>query len=138
MVASRSGPKGAGCAPFGLAALVMILMPTNVGYQDLAALAAPAPALPERGRQPMIASPSLELHPRIPGEETVETSEGDAPQPDISLLAIANDPDPSERTSRLFFGDLVGSSLAGIAPWSPGEEPILMVPRAPDTDIKRR
>ena len=252
MVASRSGPKGAGSAPFGLAALVMILMPTNVGYQDLAALAAPAPALPERARQPMIASPfgtihaatfsfprpigtaipepptirlasldltdidvtgaigeravrsqreapaadamvfptvnrtlkgdflasrpqpdpsadppaeetpgtppddeieaaarfvpfpeydislSLELHPQIPGEETVETSEADVPQPDISLLAVANDPDPRERTSRLFFGDPVGSSLAGIAPWSPGEEPILMVPRAPDTDIKRR
>ena len=62
MVASRSGPKGAGSAPFGLAALVMILMPTNVGYQDLAALAAPAPALPERARQPMIASPFGTIH----------------------------------------------------------------------------
>src|SRR5262249_43828086 len=34
------------------------------------------------------------------------------------------------------FGDMVGSSLAGIVPWTPGEEPILMVP-APDADIKR-
>jgi spore germination cell wall hydrolase CwlJ-like protein len=82
---------------------------------------------------------SLELHPHVPGEgpdeEAAEAEEAD--QPNISLLATANDPDPRERVARLFFGDLVGSSLTGIIPWSPGEEPILMVPRAPDSDIKR-
>jgi len=79
---------------------------------------------------------SLELHPQVPGDEAPETPEADAGQPDISLLAMANDPDPTARTSRLFFGDLVGSSLAGIVPWTPGEEPILMLPRAPDGDMK--
>jgi spore germination cell wall hydrolase CwlJ-like protein len=80
---------------------------------------------------------SLELHPQVPGEETAEAPAPEFAQPDISLLAMANDPDPTARTSRLFFGDLVGSSLAGIVPWTPGEEPILMVPRAPDSDMKR-
>jgi spore germination cell wall hydrolase CwlJ-like protein len=81
-------------------------------------------------------SMSLELHPHIPAEEPVDTSESE--QPDISLLVAANDPNSGERTSRLYFGgNLLGSSLAGIVPWSPGEEPILMVPRAPDPDIKR-
>ena len=80
---------------------------------------------------------SLELNPHVPGDEPAEAAEADVSQPDISLLAIANDPDPRTRTSRLFFGDLVGSSIAGIVPWTPGEEPILMVPRAPDTDMKR-
>src|SRR5262249_44293855 len=80
---------------------------------------------------------SLEMHPVVPGEEPADGPEADAARPDISLLAIANDPDPQTRTSRLFFGDLIGSSLTGIVPWVPGEEPILMVPRAPDRDMKR-
>jgi spore germination cell wall hydrolase CwlJ-like protein len=80
---------------------------------------------------------SLEMHPVVPGEELPDGPEADAAQPDISLLAIANDPDPQARTSRLFFGDLIGSSVTGIVPWVPGEEPILMVPRAPDRDMKR-
>jgi spore germination cell wall hydrolase CwlJ-like protein len=264
MIALRSGPKGARFAPFGLAALALILIPTAVGHQDLAALAAqmtiesergrphaapsrpstiPVPTLrfqrpigtqiPEpppirlaslggaditgaiggrRGRdddapyafptverrlkgdflaarptEPRPAPParaplgsegtdmpldlnlsspgipagtaasaedeieaalryvpfpeydislSLELHPQIPGDATMDTADADAAQPDISLLTAANDPDPRERTARLFFGDLVGPSLAGIIPWTPGEEPILMVPRGPDNDPK--
>jgi spore germination cell wall hydrolase CwlJ-like protein len=246
MVASRSGPKGA-LASFGLAALVSLLIPTDVGPQDVAAPAAHASAMPERPRA-VLASPfgtihaatfsfprpigsdiptvrlaslgahdldltgaigeravrgrretpalapidfptvnralkgdllgprpqpdpgvetetatrhlpdtasedeieaaarftpfpeydismSLELHPKIPVDEPVDTSDD---QPDISLLVAANDPDSGERTSRLYFGgDLLGASLAGIVPWSPGEEPILMVPRAGDPDLKR-
>ena len=250
MFASRSRPKGARFSLFGFTAL-MVLIPTDIGYQELGAQAAPAPP-PQRWPQPMSVSPfgsihltvfsfphpigtsipeppmirlaslgsqdldvtgaigdravhsrreapppeplvfptvdrtlkgdflasrtvpdatvestsarqapstpaddeieaaarftpfpeydislSLELHPVIPGEETVEAPEAEAAQPDISLLAIANDPDPTARTARLFFGDLVGSSLAGIVPWTPGEEPILMVPPAADADIKR-
>jgi spore germination cell wall hydrolase CwlJ-like protein len=256
MVALRLGPKGARFAPFGFAALVSILLPTDVGYQDLDALAAQAASSPERGAPSERAAPhvaasrlstmsaatfrfqrpigtaipepppirlaslggadigvtgaigersvrsrreaptdaptafptverrlkgdflasrpveptidttpqspaigpsddeieaalryvpfpeydislSLELHPQIPGDHALETAETDITQPDISLLTAANDPDPRARTQRLFFGDLAGSSLGGIVPWSPGEEPILMVPRAPDTDMKR-
>src|SRR5262249_15574985 len=37
---------------------------------------------------------SLEMHPVVPGEEPVDGPEADAARPDISLLAIANDPDP--------------------------------------------
>ena len=81
-------------------------------------------------------SMSLESHPHVPGDEPVESPDADATQPDISLLALANDPDPTARTSRLFFGDLVGSSVTGIVPWTRGEEPVLMMPRAPDSDLK--
>jgi hypothetical protein len=81
-------------------------------------------------------SMSLERDQRIPVDEPAEVSE--AEQPDISLLVAANDPSPGERTSRLYFGgNPLGSSHAGIVPWSPGEEPILMLPRAGDPDIKR-
>jgi spore germination cell wall hydrolase CwlJ-like protein len=80
---------------------------------------------------------SLELHPQIRPDEAFASAEES--QPDISLLAMANDPDPSDRNKRVFFGsDLIGSSLAGIIPWANGEEPIVMFPRAPsDPDIKQ-
>src|SRR5262245_9679652 len=81
-------------------------------------------------------SMSLELYPRIPGDETGEIPEITAEAPDISLLAAVNDPDPTTRTSRLFFGEMGSSSLANIVPWNPGEEPIL-AQRAPDAEIKR-
>ncbi|MFL6806439.1 MAG: cell wall hydrolase [Xanthobacteraceae bacterium] len=232
MIASRTGPKGAGFAPFGLASLVLLLTPAQPGVERPDALVAssapPPPAavtsafgtihaatfsfprpvgttVPEpprvrlaslstsdldvtgaigdlgvrSGRLPSEAalgfplidrtakgdflaslprhagtddeieaaaryipfpeydiSLSLELHPQIPRDEMMDAPDTEAAQPDISLLALANDPDPNAHTSRLFFGDLVGSSLAGIVPWTPGEEPILMMPHAPDTQIK--
>ena len=45
MVPSRNGPKGAEVASFGLAILVFFLTPTQVGYQDLAALMVQQPAV---------------------------------------------------------------------------------------------
>ena len=50
MVPSRNGPKGAELASFGLAILVFLLTPTQVGYQDLAALMAQQPAVAARWR----------------------------------------------------------------------------------------
>jgi hypothetical protein len=60
MVPSRNGPKGAEVASFGLAILVFILTPTQVGYQDLAALMAQQPAA--RWREHVIASPFGTIH----------------------------------------------------------------------------
>ncbi len=51
MVPSRNGPKGAEIASFGLAILVYVLTPTQVGHQDLAAPAAPWPAVAARWRE---------------------------------------------------------------------------------------
>jgi Cell Wall Hydrolase len=279
MVASRSGPKGAGIAPFGLAALATILLSTTMGYGDLASLIAQQPAVSEHWRAHMIASPfgtihaatfsfprpvgtsipepenfrlasfdpdgpelsdatssddgaaaslvfpmvdrtrkgdflgtapspqpdapaepdasaapappaepasaadgaseefpvidfvkeiaaappprrapvdeieaavrfqpfpeydvslSLELHPQIP-VEPVDPAHPDGGQPDISLIDMANDPDPTERMSRLFFGGSPMSTFsAAIEPWAAGEEPVLMMSRAPsDPEIKQ-
>ena len=74
---------------------------------------------------------SLELHPQIP-VEPVDPAHPDGGQPDISLIDMANDPDPTERMSRLFFGGSPMSTFsAAIEPWAAGEEPVLLLPRAP-------
>jgi spore germination cell wall hydrolase CwlJ-like protein len=62
MSASRSGPRGADVASFGLAGLFFFLTSTQVGYQDLAALVAPQPTVPARLREHKIASPFGTIH----------------------------------------------------------------------------
>jgi len=62
MVPSRNGPKGAEVASFGLATLMFLLTPTQVGYQDLAALLAQRPAVAARSRDHLIASPFGTIH----------------------------------------------------------------------------
>ena len=62
MVPSRNGPKGAEVASFGLAILVFFLTPTQVGYQDIAALMAQQPAVAARWREHQIASPFGTIH----------------------------------------------------------------------------
>src|SRR5260370_33314704 len=62
MVPSRNGPKGAEIASFGLAILVFLLTPTQVGYQDLAALLVQQPAVAARWREHLIASPFGTIH----------------------------------------------------------------------------
>ena len=62
MVPSRNGPRGAEVASFGLGILVFFLTPTQVGYQDLAALMAQQPAVAARWREHQIASPFGTIH----------------------------------------------------------------------------
>jgi hypothetical protein len=58
MVALRIQATGASCAaPFWLSALCAAVMPTSIGYQDLAAFLAQQPEVSQRGRDHMIASP---------------------------------------------------------------------------------
>lgn len=80
---------------------------------------------------------SLELHPQIPREEPQEEAATD--RPDLSMLDEAADPDPTERTARLFFDRApIGALPPGLERWSPGEAPVLIVPQVPaDLDIKR-
>jgi Cell Wall Hydrolase len=74
-------------------------------------------------------SMSLELHPQIP-VEPVDPNNPEGGQPDISLITMANDSDPTERMSRLFFGrSPMNTFSAAIEPWAAGEEPVFMAPR---------
>src|SRR6266849_3864242 len=59
MVTSRDRPKGGLAAPFGLGilTLLILLLPSKVGYQDLAALIARQPVAGEAAQKPKGASP---------------------------------------------------------------------------------
>ena len=57
MAASRVRMMGASSAPFWFSAFFLALMPTSIGYQDIAALLAQQPGVSQRWRDHLIASP---------------------------------------------------------------------------------
>src|SRR5580693_650964 len=63
MAASRVGIMGASSAPFWFSAFFLALMPTSIGYQDLAALLAQQSGVSQRGRDHLIASPFGTIEP---------------------------------------------------------------------------
>src|ERR1041384_5275357 len=89
---SRNGPRGAEIASFGLAVLVFFLTPTQVGYQDLAALMAQQPAVAARWREHLIASPFGTIHAAtfsLP--RPVGTSIPEPPMVRLASLSAASD-----------------------------------------------
>jgi Cell Wall Hydrolase len=65
MAASRVRVMGASSAPFYFSAFLLALMPTSIGYQDLAALFAQQTGLSQNWREHMIASPFGTVEPAI-------------------------------------------------------------------------
>jgi spore germination cell wall hydrolase CwlJ-like protein len=63
-VASRRGPKGV-ATPFGLLLTAFAFFPTQIGYQDLAALIARQPAVQARWHEHLLASPFGTIHAAI-------------------------------------------------------------------------
>ncbi len=62
MGSPRQWPKGGARRRFGLIAFALAMMPTGIGYQDLAALIARQPAVTERWRANAFASPFGTIH----------------------------------------------------------------------------
>jgi spore germination cell wall hydrolase CwlJ-like protein len=58
----QNGPRGARWASFGFAVTVFSLLPTEVGYQDIAALLARQPGVTERWQKHALASPLGTIH----------------------------------------------------------------------------
>ena len=56
MSVMRNRPKGARFASFGLGLCVFALIPTEIGYQDIAALLARQPGVAERWQKRVFAS----------------------------------------------------------------------------------
>jgi spore germination cell wall hydrolase CwlJ-like protein len=62
MSALQNGPKGAQWASFGFALTVFGLLPTEIGYQDIAALLARQPGVTQRWQKHALASPFGTIH----------------------------------------------------------------------------
>src|ERR1700746_1700697 len=62
MVASRRRPLAAFTGSFWLCALLAVLAPSSIGFQDLAAYLARQPGVSERWRDHLIASPFGTIH----------------------------------------------------------------------------
>src|SRR5215216_2232574 len=105
MVPPRNGPKGAEIASFGLAILVFLVTPSQVGYQDLAALMAQQPAVAARSREHVIASPFGTIH----------AATFSLPRP----IGTAIPESPIVRLASLSIGDVTGS----VAPQLPRRSP---------------
>jgi spore germination cell wall hydrolase CwlJ-like protein len=58
MLVMRNRPKGARFASFGFGLCVFALMPTEIGYQDIASLLARQPGVAERWQQRVFSAPS--------------------------------------------------------------------------------
>ena len=75
----RNGSKGARFAPFGFLLCLLTVVPTEIGYQDLASLLARQPGVAERWQEYMFASSRRMLQvasfnlPRPIGTHTRET-----------------------------------------------------------------
>ena len=89
----------------------------------------PAPARLLEEADPLLEAPFGQDAEAEAPEAPAEEPEAASGEPDTSFLAMANDPDPTERTVRLFFsGELLGAGLGAIEPWGPGDVPIVTLP----------
>src|SRR5215467_1567315 len=62
MAASRNRPEAGLRAPFGLGVLILLLLTSEVGYQDLATLLARQPSMIDRTQKAAFASPFGTIH----------------------------------------------------------------------------
>jgi Cell Wall Hydrolase len=96
MAASRNRPEGGLRAPFGLGVLMLLLLPSEVGYQDLAARIARQQPVIERAQKAAFASPFGTIHETKLGiPQPIGTSI--PPSLDYTLAAL----DPSDITGSI-------------------------------------
>ncbi|WP_034467630.1 cell wall hydrolase, partial [Afipia sp. P52-10] len=101
----QNGPKGA-WASFGFALTVFGLLPTEVGYQDIASLLARQPGVTERWQKHVIASPFGTIHaatfsfPRPIGSWIPHA-------PSMQLASLAANPDVTGSIARNPLGDVI-------------------------------
>src|SRR5580704_10659353 len=148
MAASRVGMLGASSAPFWFSAFFLALMPTSIGYQDLAALLAQQPGVSQRWRDHLIASPFGTIEPAtfsygrpigtsVPlGYQTVNFDPGavaaNSWQIDAPLNATSAEPVEYPTVNRRLKGDRL-PVLTPAAPAAPEVLPQLQPINAPAT-----
>lgn len=148
MVPSRNGPRGAEIASFGLAILVFVLTPSEIGYQDLAALVAQQPAIAARWREHLIDSPFGTIHAAtfsLP--RPVGTSIPEPPMVRLASLSTASDvvgsigalPYPPRGRETIMFPAInrtgKGDRLLPATPEPASETPVRSIEEQPEQTI---
>jgi spore germination cell wall hydrolase CwlJ-like protein len=154
MVASRNRPKGVRVGPFGLSVLALSLVPTQIGYQDLAALLVRQQDVSQRARAHALASPFGTIHaatfsfprpigtliPEPPAYRLASLSAGD---PDVTGSIGGDDPKAEQRpldfpvVNRRLKGDLLvarpqrQTQPGGTRDLTPGRVKTVSFPRPP-------
>ncbi len=145
MVAWSIWPKRVFSAPFGFSALVFVLAPNQIGYQDVAALIARQPSVSAHWREHLLASPFGTIHaatfsfsrpigtaiPQPLGYQLANLNPRDLPIASIGNMPF-DDPTPSEpplefpTVDRSAKGDRLSSPPrpeVSVAPEAPAAEP---------------
>jgi len=138
----QNGPKGARWASFGFALAVFGLLPSEIGYQDIAALLARQPGVTQRWQKHALASPFGTIHaatfslpipigasiPRAPGAQ-LAARRGDAPDVTGSIARnplgeVIRPPQPHEfpTVDRTAKGDRLSSKGNRLQVRRPDEE----------------
>jgi spore germination cell wall hydrolase CwlJ-like protein len=125
MVALRNGPEGAVLAPFGLIALLLLVLPKLLTYQDLTALLGAKPQVATHWHEHLLASPFGTIHAAslslpqplgtaAPGTESLmfaSSRSSDAQAPGLSVDANTVEPGPTTmvfpKVDRFGKGDLL-------------------------------
>src|SRR5437764_6562951 len=110
MAASCVGPEGGLRASFVLGMLMLLLVPSEVGYQDLAAFTARQPALVDRAQKAAFASAMGTIH-----EATLSLSRslGTAAPEALDYTLVGLDPRPGEIAGSIRERILGGSVVLG-------------------------
>src|SRR5947208_3489376 len=138
MVPSRNGPRGAEVASFGLAILLYVVTPTQIGDQGIAAPAPPA----SRWRDHSIASPFGTIHSamfRMP--QPVGTDIPEPPRVRLASLGLSDITgslglDRAARPDEIAFPTINRAAKGDrLVPGTPEEQPANSVEEAPGQTI---
>src|SRR5437868_2266844 len=146
----RNRPNGARSASFGLGLCVFALIPTEVGYQDIASLLPRQPGVAQRWQKRVFSSAlssikvaTFSFGPPI-GTSSRPSTTFQLATPDnhgiditgtVTRHALPRDAF-SFNTAALFFGSSsLGASMVRMERWQPSEEPVI-VTFGPDSEMK--
>src|SRR5436190_705162 len=111
MARAANRPEGTVRTPFGLGILMLLLLPSEVGYQDLAALLARQPPVVDRTQKASFASAFGTIHE---ARFSIPRPLGTSSSPEYTLVALdPGGPELSGSIRQRWFGEEAGFASAG-------------------------
>jgi spore germination cell wall hydrolase CwlJ-like protein len=98
MLASHGRPKGGLRPPFGFGVLILLLLPSELGYQDLAGLIARQPLVTERSQKAALVSPFGTIHEQ---RFSLPQPVGASIPPSLGYTLVGLDPNATDLTGSI-------------------------------------